>query len=85
MKTAGSSAGLSWFIILPLMFLGGLIMDPVIDFIPTSLAREAMVAVMLDGSIAFDLVGLNLIFVTIWGIGLILLGILLFQRKTAIL
>jgi len=84
-KTAGSSAGLAWFIILPLMFLGGLLSDPVIDFIPTSLAKEAMTAVMIDGSMAFDLVGLNLIFIAIWGLVLILIGILLFQRKTAIL
>ncbi|MFW9999095.1 MAG: hypothetical protein ACFE9Q_06990 [Candidatus Hodarchaeota archaeon] len=40
---------------------------------------------MIHGSMAFDPVGLNLIFIFIWGICLILLGILLFQRKTAIL
>ncbi len=84
-RTASSAGGLAWFIILPLQFLGGLLTVPLVDFIPTSLAAEAMSAVMIDGSIAFDLVGLNLIFITIWGIGLILLGILLFQRKTAIL
>lgn len=84
-KTAGSAAGLAWFIILPLQFLGGLTGEPILDFIPTSLARDALIAVMLDGSIAFDVVGLNLILVALWGLGLILIGILLFQRKTAIL
>ncbi|MFX1459103.1 MAG: ABC transporter permease [Promethearchaeota archaeon] len=84
-KTAGSAGGLAWFIILPLQFLGGLLTAPVLGFIPTSLAAEAMGAVMIYGSTAFDPVGLNLIWVTIWGIGLIILGILLFQRKTAIL
>ncbi len=84
-KTAGSAGGLAWFIILPLQFLGGLLTAPVIGFIPTSLAAVAMGAVMIHGSIAFDPVGLNLIWVTIWGVGLIILGVLLFQRKTAIL
>lgn len=84
-KTASSAGGLAWFIILPLQFLGGLLTAPLLDFIPTSLASEAMGAVMIHGSTAFDPVGLNLILIAIWGIGLILLGILLFQRKTAIL
>ncbi|MFX0029876.1 MAG: ABC transporter permease [Candidatus Hermodarchaeota archaeon] len=84
-KTAGSAAGLAWFIILPLQFLGGLTGEPLLDFIPTTLARDALIEVMLRGSIAFNDVGLNLILVTIWGLGLILIGILLFQRKTAIL
>ena len=84
-RTASSAGGLAWFIILPLQFLGGLLTVPLIDFIPTSLAAEAMTAVMIDGSMAFDLVGLNLIIVAIWGLVLILIGIILFQRKTAIL
>ena len=84
-KTSGSAAGLAWFIILPLQFLGGLTGAPILDFIPTALATEALAAVMLDGSITFDLVGLNLIYVAIWALVLIIIGILLFQRKTAIL
>jgi len=44
-----------------------------------------MGAVMIYGRTAFDPIGLNLILIAIWGIGLILLGILLFHRKTAIL
>ncbi|MFX1311974.1 MAG: ABC transporter permease [Promethearchaeota archaeon] len=84
-KTASSAGGLAWFIILPLQFLGGLLTAPIIGFIPTSLAAEAMGAVMIYGSTAFVPVGLNLIWVAVWGVGLIILGILLFQRKTAIL
>jgi len=84
-KTASSAGGLAWFIILPLQFLGGLLTAPILDFIPTTLAAEAMGAVMIYGSTAFDPVGLNLILIAIWGIGLILLGVLLFRRKTAIL
>ncbi|MFX1596517.1 MAG: ABC transporter permease [Promethearchaeota archaeon] len=84
-RTASSAGGLAWFIILPLQFLGGLLTAPIINFIPTSLAADAMRAVMIDGSIAFDLVGLRMIYVVLWGVGLILLGIILFQRKTAIL
>jgi len=85
-KTSGSAGGLAWFIILPLQFLGGaFVQEPLIDFLPTSLAVKAMRSVMTLGSVSFDLVGLNLIFIALWGIGGIILGILLFQRKTAIL
>ena len=84
-KTASSAGGLAWFIILPLQFLGGLLTAPLLGYIPTTLAADAMRAVMNNGSIAFDVVGLNMILIVIWGLGLILLGILLFQRKTAIL
>jgi ABC-2 type transport system permease protein len=88
-NSASSAGGLAWFIILPLQFLGGLLTTPIplpfLDYIPTTLARKAMAAVMLNGSIAFNLVGLNLILIAIWGIGLIIIGILLFQRKAAIL
>ncbi|MHA1916174.1 MAG: ABC transporter permease [Promethearchaeota archaeon] len=84
-KTASSAGGLAWFIILPLQFLGGLATVPLVPFIPTSLGAEALGAVMIYGSIAFDPVGFNLILIAIWGVGLILLGILLFRRKTAIL
>jgi len=87
-KTASSADGLAWFIILPLQFLGGLLISPdavFLEFLPTALALRAMTAVMTGGSVAFEYVGLNLIFLSIWGICLILLGIILFQRKTAIL
>lgn len=84
-RTASSAGGLAWFIILPLQFLGGLLTVPLVGYIPTSLAADAMHAVMIDGSLAFNVVGLNMILIVIWGVGLILLGIILFQRKTAIL
>jgi ABC-2 type transport system permease protein len=87
-NSASSAGGLAWFIILPLQFLGGLLTSPItlpfLDYLPTSLGRLAMGAVMLEGSLAFNLVGLRLILLATWGIGLIFIGILLFQRKTAI-
>lgn len=85
-KTSSSAGGLAWFIILPLQFLGGaFVVEPLVDFLPTSFAVKAMRSLMTLGSVSFDLVGLNLIFITLWGIGGIILGIILFQRKTAIL
>lgn len=84
-KSASSAGGMAWFIILPLQFLGGtLISDPVLEFLPTSLAVRAMRSI-LAGNIDFGLLGLQLIFIVLWGVGVILLGILLFRRKTAIL
>ena len=87
-NSASSAGGLAWFIILPLQFLGGLLTTPIplqiLDYLPTTLGRNAMFAVMIEGSYAFSVVGLNLILIATWGIGLIIIGILLFQRKTAI-
>ena len=84
-KNASSAGGIAWFIILPLQFLGGVVTNPpFLPFLPTALAVDSLRSVM-DGIITFEAVGLNLIYIVIWGIGLSLLGILLFQRKTAIL
>ncbi len=83
---ASSAGGLAWFVILPLQFLGGAFMDEtLIDILPTSLAVEAMTQVMNLGNSTFEAIGLNLILIALWGIGGIVLGITLFQRKTAIL
>ena len=85
-KNASSAGGLAWFVILPLQFLGGSFMEePIIDFLPTSLAVEAMKEVMVFGNITFEAIGLNLILIALWGIAGIAVGITLFQRKTAIL
>jgi len=84
-KNAGSAGGIAWFIILPLQFLGGVVTNPpFLPFLPTALAVDSLRSVM-EGIITFEAVGLKLIYIVIWGIGLSLLGILLFQRKTAIL
>ena len=84
-KNSGSAGGIAWFIILPLQFLGGVVTNPpFLPFLPTALAVDSLRSVM-NGIITFEAVGLKLIYIVIWGIGLSLLGILLFQRKTAIL
>ena len=68
-KNSSSAGGLAWFIILPLQFLGGtLLEEPIVDFLPTSLAVEAMKSIMIFGDASFDAIGLNLIFIAIWGI-----------------
>jgi len=85
-KTSGSAAGLAWFIILPLQFLGGGFSDePILDFLPTGLAVTALRSVWVDGIINFEIVGINLIYTFIWGVAVVIIGIILFQRKTAIL
>jgi len=84
-KSASSAGGLAWFIILPLQFLGGtLLSDPLLEFLPTSLAVRALRS-LLAGNYNIGVLGLQLIFIALWGIGVIIIGILLFQRKTAIL
>ncbi|MHA1966718.1 MAG: ABC transporter permease [Candidatus Hodarchaeales archaeon] len=85
-KNSSSAGGLAWFIILPLQFLGGTFSDePIVDFLPTSLAVETMKSIMLFGDASFDVIGLNLILILIWGIIGVIIGVVLFQRKTAIL
>jgi ABC-2 type transport system permease protein len=85
-KTSGSAAGLSWFIILPLQFLGGgFSQDVPLKFIPPGLAVEALRSIMNDAIITFETVWIKIIYLFIWGIVLVLIGILLFRRKTAIL
>ena len=78
--------GLAWFVILPLQFLGGGFSDePIVEFLPTGLAVNALRSVWMDGIITFETVGINLIYTFIWGVAVVLIGIILFQRKTAIL
>ena len=88
-KTGGSASGIAWFIILPLQFLGGVITYPAfLPFIPTGLAVETLRSVMsfeFFGFLTFKEVVLNMIYILIWGVAVTLLGIFLFQRKTAIL
>ncbi len=85
-KNASSAGGLAWFVILPLQFLGGAFMDePLVELLPTSLAVEAMREVMTFGNSSIAAIGLPLLSIALWGIGGIALGILLFQRKAAIL
>ncbi|MFX0119520.1 MAG: hypothetical protein ACFE9A_09030, partial [Candidatus Hodarchaeota archaeon] len=59
--------------------------EPIVDFLPTSLAVEAMQSVMTHGIVSFDVVGQNLILTLLWGIVGVIIGVILFQRKTAIL
>ena len=85
-KTGGSAGALAWFVILPLQFLGGGFSDePIVEFLPTGLAALALRSVWIDGIINFETVGINLIYTFIWGVAVVIIGIILFQRKTAIL
>ncbi len=87
-KTQSSAGELSWFIILPLQFLGGLFFyfdSPITQFMPTSYAAHAMRLVMIAGATSWNAIGLDI--VVILGVGIVstIIGILLFQHKTAIL
>lgn len=85
-KNSSSAGGIAWFIILPLQFLGGVVTHPpFIGFLPTALAVDSLRSVMTDGILTFEVVGLRLIYLIIWGVVVSLIGLLLFQRKTAIL
>ena len=81
-----SSNALTWLIILPLQFLGGIFtmgLDiPISDFVPTSYAVHAMRLVMTSGISSWEAIGMDIIVLLGTGIGFTLLGIILFQQKT---
>ncbi len=88
LKSASGATGLIWLIILPLQFLGGIfsygVDVPLSEFIPTTYAVHAMRLVMTSGITAWEAIGMDLIVLTCTGIAFTIVGILLFQRKTAI-
>lgn len=87
-KSQSSAGGLAWFIILPLQFLGGvffLIDNPVSDYIPTTYANHAMRLIMVSGVSTWEALGTDILVLLGFGLVLTILGIILFQRRTAIL
>lgn len=87
-KSEASAGGLAWFIILPLQFLGGIFFiyeNPVQAFVPTSYATHAMRVIMISGQVSWEAIGIDILVLLGFGLGSTILGILLFQRKTAIL
>ncbi len=84
-----SSGSLIWFVILPLQFLGGVfsygVDMPISQFIPTTYAVHAMRLVMTSGISNWDAIGLDILVLLGTGIAFTILGILLFQRKTAVI
>ena len=88
-KTASSAEGFAWLIILPLQFMGGVftfgLEIPGGEFIPTTHAAHAMRIVMLNGVTSWDALGGDIIFLLAFGLITTLLGVILFQRKSAII
>lgn len=87
-KSTSSAGELSWFIILPLQFLGGLFFyfeNPITKFMPTYYAAHAMRQVMVNGATSWSAIGSDLLIISSVGIIFTILGILLFRRDTSIL
>ena len=87
-KSQSSAGGLAWFIILPLQFLGGVFFEldnPVSRYIPTSYAVHAMRLIMVSGVTSWEAIGIDILVLLGFGLVTTMLGIILFQRKTAIL
>ena len=87
-KSQSSAGGLAWFIILPLQFLGGVFFEmdnPVSQYIPTSYAVHAMRLIMVSGVTSWEAIGIDILVLLGFGLVSTMLGIILFQRKTAIL
>ena len=88
-KTENSAGGFAWLIILPLQFLGGIftygVEIPGGEFIPTTYAVHAMRIVMLNGVSSWDALGGDIIFLVAFGVITTIIGVMLFQRKSAII
>ena len=87
-KTQSSAGALVWFIILPLQFLGEVFFtvdSPITNFIPTSYVNHAMRLIITSGVSSWEAIGMDILVLLGFGIVTTLLGIILFQRKTAIL
>ncbi|MFX1398806.1 MAG: ABC transporter permease [Promethearchaeota archaeon] len=89
LKSSKGLFGITFIIILSLIFLGNCMnyppMDFVIeDFIPAKYAVDAMRSVMTFGDATWEAIGGNIVVLACSGIGFPIVGILLFQRKTAI-
>lgn len=87
-KSQSSAGGLAWFIILPLQFLGGTFFEmdnPVSNYIPTTYAVHAMRLIMVSGVTSWEAIGTDVLVLLGFGLITTILGIILFQRKTAIL
>lgn len=88
-KSTQSAGGLSWFLILPLQFLGGAFFyygeDATANILPSSYAIHAMRQLMVFGNASWGAIGIDILGIIGWGVGTTLLGVVLFQRKTAIL
>ena len=87
-KSQSSAGGLAWFIILPLQFLGGTFFEmdnPVSSYIPTTYAVHAMRLIMVSGVTSWEAIGTDVLVLLGFGLVTTILGIILFQRKTAIL
>jgi ABC-type multidrug transport system permease subunit len=87
-KSAGAAGGFSWFIILPMQFLGGLFFAmgdstalDVTDFIPAAYAASAMRKVGLYGLGLADIWGDWLVCICT-GVVAMVVGLILFSRKT---
>ncbi len=85
---SSSSTGLVWLIILPLQFLGGVftygVNLPLGEYIPTTYANHAMRLIMTSGLTSWEAIGLDVMVLFGTGIIFTVIGVLLFQRKTAV-
>ncbi len=89
LKDSMSASLYSWFLIIPLQVLGGIFtfgMEFEYSFIfPTYWAVHALRVIMLNGIGTWEAIGFDIIYLSIFGLITTVIGILLFQRKKAIL
>ncbi len=89
LKSYNQAGVFVWFIILPLQFLGGLFTygnEFAYSFLfPTFWAVHALRMVMLYGIDSWSVIGFDITYLIIFSLVVLIMGILLFRRKKAIL
>ena len=89
LKDSMSASLYSWFLIIPLQVLGGIFTygaEFEYSFIfPTYRAVHALRVIMLNGIGTWEAIGVDITYLIIFGLVTTLIGVLLFQRKKAIL
>ncbi len=88
-KNGGAAAALSFLVIFTIQMLGNVYTPPTepmpgSDFIPTSYAVHAFRSIMLNGISSWEIIGVDIIFLTVFGLVTIVLGLICFNQKFAI-
>ena len=88
-KNGGAAAALSFLVIFTIQMMGNVYTPPTEPmpgsaFVPTSYAVHAFRSIMLNGISSWEIIGVDIIFLTIFGLVTIAIGLICFNQKFAI-
>jgi ABC-2 type transport system permease protein len=88
-KNGGAAAALSFLVVFTIQMMGNVYTPPTEPmpgsaFVPTSYAVHAFRSIMLNGVSSWEIIGIDIIFLTIFGLVTIAIGLICFNQKFAI-